>query len=210
MLDLYSWPTPNGLKTTIMLQECGLPYRLHPVNISKNEQFAPDFLKISPNNKIPALVDSEGPGGQPLSLFESGAILIYLADKTGRLLPAEGAARYTVLQWLMFQMGGVGPMLGQAGHFRFFATEKVPYGIERYTAEAKRLYGVMNAQIERTGAYIAGADYSIADIAIYPWLIHNERHGAQWSDYPALKAWFDRISQRPAVQEGLRAFDKQG
>ena len=209
MLDLYSWPTPNGLKTTIMLQECGLPYRLHPVNISKNEQFAPDFLKISPNNKIPALVDSEGPGGQPLSLFESGAILIYLADKTGRLLPAEGAARYTVLQWLMFQMGGVGPMLGQAGHFRFFATEKVPYGIERYTAEAKRLYGVMNAQIERTGAYIAGADYSIADIAIYPWLIHNERHGAQWSDYPALKAWFDRISQRPAVQEGLRAFDKQ-
>ena len=210
MLDLYSWPTPNGLKTTIMLQECGLPYRLHPVNISKNEQFAPDFLKISPNNKIPALVDSEGPGGQPLSLFESGAILIYLADKTGRLLPAEGAARYTVLQWLMFQMGGVGPMLGQAGHFRFFATEKVPYGIERYTAEAKRLYGVMNAQIERTGAYIAGDDYTIADVAIYPWLIHNERHGAQWSDYPALKAWFDRISQRPAVQEGLRAFDKQG
>ena len=167
-----------------MLQECGLPYHLHPVNISKNEQFAPDFLKISLNNKIPALVDSEGPGGQPLSLFESGAILIYLADKTGRLLPAEGAARYTVLQWLMFQMGGVGLMLGQAGHFRFFATEKVPYGIERYTAEAKRLYGVMNAQIERTGAYIAGADYSIADIAIYPWLIHNERHGAQWSDYP--------------------------
>ena len=210
MLDLYSWPTPNGLKTTIMLQECGLPYRLHPVNISKNEQFAPDFLKISPNNKIPALVDSEGPGGQPLSLFESGAILIYLADKTGRLLPAEGAARYTVLQWLMFQMGGVGPMLGQAGHFRFFATEKVPYGIERYTAEAKRLYGVMNAQIERTGAYIAGADYSIADIAIYPWLIHHERHGIDWADYPALKAWFDRISQRPAVQEGLRAFDKQG
>ena len=210
MLDLYSWPTPNGLKTTIMLQECGLLYRLHPVNISKNEQFAPDFLKISPNNKIPALVDSEGPGGQPLSLFESGAILIYLADKTGRLLPAEGAARYTVLQWLMFQMGGVGPMLGQAGHFRFFATEKVPYGIERYTAEAKRLYGVMNAQIERTGAYIAGDDYTIADVAIYPWLIHNERHGAQWSDYPALKAWFDRISQRPAVQEGLRAFDKQG
>ena len=210
MLDLYSWPTPNGLKTTIMLQECGLPYRLHPVNISKNEQFAPDFLKISPNNKIPALVDSEGPGGQPLSLFESGAILIYLADKTGRLLPAEGAGRYTVLQWLMFQMGGVGPMLGQAGHFRFFATEKVPYGIERYTTEAKRLYGVMDAQIGRTGAYIAGADYSIADIAIYPWLIHNERHGAQWSDYPALKAWFDRISQRPAVQEGLRAFDKQG
>ena len=175
MIDLYSWTTPNGFKATIMLEECGLAYRLHPVNIGKNEQFAPDFLKISPNNKIPALVDSEGPGGQPLPLFESGAILIYLADKTGRLLPAAGAARYTVLQWLMFQMGGVGPMLGQAGHFRFFATEKVPYGIERYTAEAKRLYGVMNGQIERTGAFIAGGDYSIADIAIYPWLIHHER-----------------------------------
>ena len=208
MIDLYSWTTPNGFKATIMLEECGLAYRLHPVNIGKNEQFAPDFLKISPNNKIPALVDSEGPGGQPL--FESGAILIYLADKTGHLLPAAGAARYTVLQWLMFQMGGVGPMLGQAGHFRFFATEKVPYGIERYTAEAKRLYGVMNGQIERTGAFIAGGDYSIADIAIYPWLIHHERHGIDWADYPALKAWFDRISQRPAVQKGLKAFEKQG
>ena len=203
MIDLYSWTTPNGFKATIMLEECGLAYRLHPVNIGKNEQFAPDFLKISPNNKIPALVDSEGPGGQPLPLFESGAILIYLADKTGRLLPSAGAARYTVLQWLMFQMGGVGPMLGQAGHFRFFATEKVPYGIERYTAEAKRLYGVMNGQIERTGAFIA-------DIAIYPWLIHHERHGIDWADYPALKAWFDRISQRPAVQKGLKAFEKQG
>ena len=210
MIDLYSWTTPNGFKATIMLEECGLAYRLHPVNIGKNEQFAPDFLKISPNNKIPALVDSEGPGGQPLPLFESGAILIYLADKTGRLLPAAGAARYTVLQWLMFQMGGVGPMLGQAGHFRFFATEKVPYGIERYTAEAKRLYGVMNGQIERTGAFIAGGDYSIADIAIYPWLIHHERHGIDWADYPALKACFDRISQRPAVQKGLKAFEKQG
>ena len=205
MIDLYSWTTPNGFKATIMLEECGLAYRLHPVNIGKNEQFAPDFLKISPNNKIPALVDSEGPGGQPLPLFESGAILIYLADKTGRLLPAAGAARYTVLQWLMFQMGGVGPMLGQAGHFRFFATEKVPYGIERYTAEAKRLYGVMNGQIERTGAFLAGGD-----IAIYPWLIHHERHGIDWADYPALKAWFDRISQRPAVQKGLKAFEKQG
>ena len=192
MIDLYSWTTPNGFKATIMLEECGLAYRLHPVNIGKNEQFAPDFLKISPNNKIPALVDSEGPGGQPLPLFESGAILIYLADKTGRLLPAAGAARYT------------------AGHFRFFATEKVPYGIERYTAEAKRLYGVMNGQIERTGAFIAGGDYSIADIAIYPWLIHHERHGIDWADYPALKAWFDRISQRPAVQKGLKAFEKQG
>ena len=216
MIDLYSWTTPNGFKATIMLEECGLAYRLHPVNIGKNEQFAPDFLKISPNNKIPALVDSEGPGGQPLPLFESGAILIYLADKTGRLLPAAGAApagdraKYDVLQWLMFQMGGVGPMLGQAGHFRFFATEKVPYGIERYTAEAKRLYGVMNGQIERTGAFIAGGDYSIADIAIYPWLIHHERHGIDWADYPALKAWFDRISQRPAVQKGLKAFEKQG
>ena len=210
MLDLYSWTTPNGFKATIMLEECELAYRLHPVNITRNEQFAPDFLKISPNNKIPALVDGEGPGGQPLALFESGAILIYLADKTGRLLPAQGAARYTVLQWLMFQMGGVGPMLGQAGHFRFFAKEKVPYGIERYTAEAKRLYGVMNGQIERTGAFIAGGDYSIADIAIYPWLIHHERHGIDWADYPALKAWFDRISQRPAVQKGLKAFEKQG
>ncbi|MDO5087402.1 MAG: glutathione S-transferase N-terminal domain-containing protein [Comamonadaceae bacterium] len=208
MIDLYSWATPNGQKIHIMLEEYGLPYRVHAVDIHKGEQHAPDFLRISPNNKIPAIVDHEGPGGQPLSLFESGAILIYLAEKAGRFLPADAAGRYTTLQWLMFQMGGVGPMLGQAHHFRIYAPEKVAYGIERYTTEARRLYGVMNRQVERTGAFIAGADYSIADMAIYPWLRSWDKQGIDWADYPALKAWFDRIGERPAVQRGLQVLAK--
>ena len=204
MIDVYSWPTPNGHKVHIMLEECGLPYRAHPINIGQGDQFDPDFLAISPNNKIPAIVDTDGPDGQPLSVFESGAILLYLAGKTGRLLPADVRGRYEVLQWLMFQMGGVGPMLGQAHHFRLYAPERIAYAINRYTTEANRLYGVMDRQIERTGAWIAGADYSIADIAIYPWLRSWQNQGIDWADYPALKAWFDRIDERPAVQRGVK------
>ena len=203
MIDVYSWPTPNGHKVHIMLEECGLPYQVHAINIGKGDQFQPDFLKISPNNKIPAIVDSDGPDGQPISLFESGAILLYLAEKTGRFLPSDVRGRWDVVQWLMFQMGGVGPMLGQAHHFRIYAPEKIGYGIDRYTNEAKRLYGVMNAQIERTGAYIAGSDYTIADIAIYPWLRSWQNQGIDWANYPALKAWFNRIAARPAVQRGV-------
>ena len=204
MIDVYSWPTPNGHKVHIMLEECGLPYRAHPIDIGKGDQFKPAFLAISPNNKIPALIDSDGPDGQPMSVFESGAILLYLAGKTGRFLPVDTRGKYEVLQWLMFQMGGVGPMLGQAHHFRIYAPEKIDYAVTRYTNEARRLYGVMDRQIERTGAYIAGGDYSIADIAIFPWLRSWQNQGVDWADYPALKGWFDRIAQRPAVQRGVQ------
>ncbi|MEZ5606089.1 MAG: glutathione S-transferase N-terminal domain-containing protein [Burkholderiaceae bacterium] len=203
MIDVYSWPTPNGHKVHIMLEECGLPYRVHPIDIGAGKQFQPAFLAISPNNKIPALVDPDGPGGQPISLFESGAILLYLAGKTGQLLPPGERGRFEVLQWLMFQMGSVGPMLGQAHHFRIYAPEPIDYAVNRYTNEARRLYGVMDRQLERTGAYIAGADYSIADIAIFPWLRSWQNQGIDWADYPALKAWFDRIAARPAVQRGV-------
>ena len=204
MIDVYSWPTPNGHKVHIMLEECGLPYRVHPINIGQGDQFDADFLAISPNNKIPALVDSEGPDGKPMSVFESGAILLYLAGKTGCFLPTDVRAKYEVLQWLMFQMGGVGPMLGQAHHFRIYAPERIAYAINRYTNEARRLYGVMDQQIARTGAWIAGGDYSIADIAIYPWLRSWENQGIDWTDYPALKTWFDRVGARPAVQRGVK------
>ena len=204
MIDVYSWPTPNGHKVHIMLEECGLPYRVHPIDIGAGDQFKPAFLAISPNNKIPALVDPDGPGGQPISLFESGAILLYLAGKTGQFLPPDERGRFEVLQWLMFQMGGVGPMLGQAHHFRIYAPEKIDYAVNRYTNEARRLYGVMDRQIEHTGAYIAGAGYSIADIAIFPWLRSWDNQGIDWSDYPALKRWFDRIAARPAVQRGVQ------
>ena len=204
MIDVYSWPTPNGHKVHIMLEECGLPYRVHPIDIGAGDQFKPAFLAISPNNKIPALVDPDGPGGQPISLFESGAILLYLAGKTGQFLPPDERGRFEVLQWLMFQMGGVGPMLGQAHHFRIYAPEKIDYAVNRYTNEARRLYGVMDRQIERTGAYIAGTDYGIADIAIFPWLRSWDNQGIDWADYPALKRWFDRIAARPAVQRGVQ------
>ena len=204
MIDVHSWPTPNGHKVHIMLEECGLPYRVHPVDIGAGDQFKPAFLAISPNNKIPAIVDSDGPDGQPISVFESGAILLYLAGKTGQFLPPDTRGKFEVLQWLMFQMGGVGPMLGQAHHFRIYAPEPIDYAVSRYTNEARRLYGVMDRQIERTGAYIAGADYSIADIAIFPWLRSWQNQGIAWADYPALKAWFDRIAARPAVQRGVQ------
>lgn len=202
MIEVYSWPTPNGHKVHIMLEECGLAYRVHPIDIGAGDQFAPAFLAISPNNKIPAITDPVGPDGKPISLFESGAILLYLAGKTGKLLPADVRGKYEVLQWLMFQMGGVGPMLGQAHHFRIYAPEKLPYAIDRYTNEAKRLYGVINKRLAHA-TYIAGAEYSIADIAVFPWLRSWKNQGVEMSDYPHLKGWFDEIAKRPAVQRGL-------
>ena len=202
MIEVYSWATPNGHKVHIMLEECGLPYRAHAVDIGAGDQFKPEFLAISPNNKIPAIVDPDGPDGQPISLFESGAILLYLAGKTGRFLPADTRGRYEVLEWLMFQMGGVGPMLGQAHHFRIYAPEKVPYAIERYTNEARRLYGVMNRRLAKS-PYIGGADYSIADIAIFPWLRSWQNQGIDWNDFPHLRRWFDEVAARPAVVRGV-------
>ncbi len=201
MIEVYSWPTPNGHKVHIMLEECGLPYRVHPVDIGSGAQFAPEFLAISPNNKIPAITDPDGPDGEPISLFESGAILLYLAGKTGRFLPAGTAAKYEVLQWLMFQMGGVGPMLGQSHHFRIYAPEKIPYAVDRYTNEAKRLYGVMNKRLARS-KYLGGAEYSVADMAVYPWLRSWKNQGIDWNDHPHLRGWFDEIGARPAVQRG--------
>ncbi len=206
MIDVHSWPTPNGHKVHIMLEECGLrlgrDWRVHPVNIGKGDQFEPAFLKISPNNKIPALVDPDGPDGQPISLFESGAILLYLAAKTGKFLPKSDRAKFKVLEWLMFQMGGVGPMLGQNHHFRQYAPEKIGYAIDRYTNEARRLYGVMDRQL-KAQKFIAGNQYSIADIAIFPWLRNWQNQGIDWADFPHLKQWFDTIAARPAVQRGV-------
>ncbi len=201
-VEVYSWPTPNGHKVHIMLEECGLSYRVHPVDIGAGEQFAPAFLALSPNNKIPALTDPDGPGGQPISLFESGAILLYLAGKTGKLLPADVRGKYEVLQWLMFQMGSVGPLLGQAHHFRIYAPEKLPYAIERYTREAQRLYGVLNKRLAHA-TYLGGLEYSIADIAVFPWLRSWKNQGVELADYPHLKGWFDEIAKRPAVQRGV-------
>jgi GST-like protein len=202
MIQVYSWATPNGHKVHIMLEECALPYSVVAVDIGTGDQFKPDFLAISPNNKIPALVDPDGPDGTPISLFESGAILLYLAGKTGRFMPADTRGKYDVLQWLMFQMGGVGPMLGQAHHFRNYAPDKLPYAIDRYTNEAKRLYRVMNDRLARS-RYIAGPEYTIADIAIYPWLRSWKNQGIDWSDHPHLKGWFDEIGARPAVMRGV-------
>ncbi|MFW2354767.1 glutathione binding-like protein [Hydrogenophaga sp.] len=206
MINVHSWPTPNGHKVHVMLEECGLrlgrDWQVHAVNIGQGDQFKPEFLKISPNNRIPALVDSDGPDGKPISLFESGAILLYLAAKTGKFLPKSDRAKFKVLEWLMFQMGGVGPMLGQAHHFRIYAPEKIEYAVNRYTNEAKRLYGVMNKQLEHQ-KFIAGNQYSIADIAIFPWLRSWQNQGIDWVDYPHLKVWFDKIAARPAVQRGV-------
>lgn len=204
MIHAYSWPTPNGHKIHIMLRECALEFEMHPIDIGKGEQFDPAFLKISPNNRIPAIVDEEGPGGKPLSLFESGAILIYLADKTGKFLPGmdRPADRYRVLEWLMFQMGGVGPMLGQNHHFRVYAPDKIQYAIDRYTNEAARLYGVIDRRLENS-KYLGGDDYSIADMATFPWLRGHERQGQDLNDTPHLKKWFEDIEARPAVAEAV-------
>lgn len=202
MIEVFSWATPNGHKVHIALEEMGLPYRAFGIDIGKGDQFHPDFLKIAPNNRIPAIVDPDGPGGKPLSLFESGAILIYLAEKTGKFLSADPASRYTTFQWLMWQMGGLGPMLGQAHHFRLYAPEKIPYGIDRYSNEAKRLYGVLDKRLSEV-PYLAGADYSIADMACWPWMRFPDRQGVNRDDFPHFKRWFDAIAARPAVQKGI-------
>jgi GST-like protein len=202
MIDVYSWATPNGHKVHVMLEETGLDYRVHPIDIGAGDQFKPEFLAISPNNKIPAIVDSDGPGGTSLSLFESGAILIYLAEKTGQFLPVDPAGRYATLQWLMFQMGGLGPMLGQTHHFRIYAPQQIEYAVNRYTNEAKRLYGVMDAQLAKT-AYLAGDGYTIADIAAFPWTRSWQNQGVDLADYPNVKRWHETIAARPAVQRGV-------
>ncbi len=201
MIDLYTWGTPNGRKVSVMLEETGLPYRVHPIDISKGEQFRPDFVALNPNSKIPAIVDDEGPGG-PISLFESGAILIYLAEKTGQLLARDPRRRAETLVWLMFQMGGVGPMFGQAHHFLRAAPEPVPYGIERYTKETRRLYGVMDKRLGAV-AYLAG-EYSIADVATFPWVARHEWHKVALADFPNVARWYDAIGARPAVARGMR------
>jgi GSH-dependent disulfide-bond oxidoreductase len=203
MIEVFSWPTPNGHKVHVMLEECGLPYRVTPVDIGAGEQFKPQFLAISPNNKIPALTDPQGPDGKPISLFESGAILVYLASKTGRFLPKTDRERFEVLQWLMFQMGGVGPMLGQAHHFRLYAPEKIGYAIDRYSNEARRLYGVIDRRLAQS-SFLGGDEYSIADIATFPWLRSWENQGITLSDYPHLETWFHAIEARPAVQRGVK------
>jgi len=207
MIDVYSWATPNGHKVHIMLEECGYrlgrDWRAIPVNIGTGDQFKPEFLKISPNNKIPALVDPHGPDGKPISVFESGAILVYLASKTGKFLPKSDRAKFEVLQWLMFQMGGVGPMLGQNHHFRLYAPEKIEYAINRYTNEAKRLYGVLDRRLAES-KYPGGSQYSIADMATFPWLRNWQNQGVALDEYPHVKKWFEGIAARPAVQRGVQ------
>jgi len=201
MIELHTWTTPNGRKVSIMLEECGLPYSVHKVNIGQGEQFKPEFLSISPNNRIPGIVDPDGPDGKPLKLFESGAILVYLAGKAGKFLPASTRGKYIALQWLMFQMGGVGPMFGQAHHFLRAAPEQVPYGIQRYTDEARRLYGVLDRRLAEA-AYLAD-EYSIADIATFPWIARHEWHKVDLAEFPNVKRWYDTINRRPAVVRGM-------
>ncbi len=202
MIEAWTWPTPNGHKLHIMLEEVGLPYTVIPIDIRAGDQFRAEFLAITPNHRIPAIVDPDGPGGQRFTLFESGAILIYLAEKTGKLLPADPAQRYTCLQWLMFQMGGVGPMFGQYNHFAVYAPEKLPYAIERYTNEVRRLHRVLDKRLSES-AYLAGAEYSIADIASFPWIRNPDRRGIDLAEFPAVKRWHDAIAARPAVQRGV-------
>ena len=200
MIQLYTWGTPNGKKVSIMLEEIGMPYEVHPINIGQGDQMKPEYLAINPNNKIPSIIDPDGPGGKPFTLFESGAILMYLAEKSGKLWPADVRQRYTVIQWLMFQMGGVGPMFGQANYF-YRLEEKNPQAIDRFKKEALRLYNVLN-QALREHEYLAG-EYSIADIATYPWVGRHEGHHVKLEEFPHVKRWFDQISQRPAVQRGM-------
>ena len=202
MIDLYTWTTPNGRKVSIMLEERALPYRVHPINIGQGEQFGPEYLKINPNGKIPSIIDPEGPGGEPITMMESGAIFIYLAGKTGKLLAAAVRDRYVALQWLMFQMGGVGPIFGQVHHFLRAAKEQVPYAIERYTRETRRLYGVLNERLKDREFLADG--YSVADIATYPWVARHEWHKTDLNDFAHVKRWFDAISARPAVKRGMK------
>jgi GSH-dependent disulfide-bond oxidoreductase len=203
-IDLYYWPTPNGWKISIMLEECGLPYKFIPVNIGKGEQFTPEFIAISPNNRMPAIVDhAPASGDAPIAVFESGAILQYLAEKTGRFLPADLRGRYKTLQWLMWQMGGLGPMAGQNGHFLLYAPEKIPYAIDRYSKEVDRLYGVLNAQLGATQAYVAGSDYSIADMAIFPWVRTHKAQQVDLAKFAHVERWYNALFERPAVKRGL-------
>ena len=202
MIDLYTWTTPNGSKVSVMLEEIGLPYSVHPINIGKDDQFKPEFVALNPNSKIPAIVDPEGPGGKPLNIFESGAILIYLAEKTGKLLSTDPRARIETLEWLMFQMAGVGPMFGQRHHFYRNAPEKVPYALERYTKETHRLYGVLDKRLAAS-EFLAGGAYSIADIATYPWVARWEWHELNWASFPNVERWFKALGARPAVQRGM-------
>ena len=202
MIDLHYWPTPNGWKISIMLEETGLPYRVVPVNIGRGEQFKPEFLALSPNNRMPAIVDHDPPGGgAPIGVFESGAILLYLGDKTGQFLPRDLRGRTETTQWLMWQMGGLGPMAGQAHHFRQYAPEKIAYGIDRYTKEVNRLYGVMNRRLADR-PFLAG-DYSIADMAAYPWVVPYKNQGQDLEEFPNVKRWFEAMAARPAVERGL-------
>ena len=204
MIDLYYWPTPNGWKISLMLEECGLAYTMKPVNIGKGDQFTPEFLAFSPNNRMPAIRDhAPVDGGAPVTVFESGAILIYLAEKTGRFLPNDLRKRKAVLEWLMWQMGGLGPMAGQNGHFLLYAPEKIGYAIARYGNEVNRLYGVLDGQLQRTGAFVAGEDYSIADMAIFPWVRTYKAQQVRLDDFPHVKAWFDRVLARPATHPAL-------
>ena len=201
MIELHTWTTPNGRKVSVMLEECGLPYSVHKVNIGQGEQFKPEFLAISPNNRIPGILDPDGPDGKPLKLFESGAILVYLSGKTGKFLPSSTRGKYIALQWLMFQMGGVGPMFGQAHHFLRAAPEQVPYGIKRYSDETRRLYGVLDKRLSQA-AYLAD-EYSIADIATFPWIARHEWHKVDLAEFPNVKRWYDTINRRPAVVRGM-------
>jgi GSH-dependent disulfide-bond oxidoreductase len=201
-IELFTAATPNGFKASIALEELGLGYEVKPVDLRLGDQFKPEFLRVSPNNKIPCIVDKRGPAGREIAVFESGAILVYLAEKTGRLLATSGSERYAALQWLFFQVGGIGPMLGQAHHFRMYSPEKIPYAIERYTNEAKRLYGVVDRRLSQT-RYLAGDDYTIADIANLPWLLGHERQGVDIAQYPHLARWMDELRARPAVRRGL-------
>jgi len=207
MIDLYTWSTPNGHKLHIMLEETGLEYNIHPIDITAGEQFDPAFLRISPNNKIPAMIDQNGPNEEPISMFESGAMLIYLADKSGQFIPGDYRQRMVVLQWLMFQMAHVGPMLGQAHHFRKYARQEIPYAIKRYTNEAKRLYGVLDKRLDEN-EYLGGEQYTIADIAVFPWLRSADDQGVDRSEYPNVSRWFNTINERPAVSRGLQVMDE--
>ncbi|MCZ2496323.1 thiol:disulfide oxidoreductase [Xylophilus sp. Kf1] len=207
MIDLYYWTTPNGHKVSIFLEEAALPYQVHGVNISQNDQFKPEFLKIAPNNRIPAIVDQQpADGGAPLPMFESGAILLYLAEKIGRFIPADLRGRQEVSQWLFWQMGGLGPMAGQNHHFGTFAPEKIPYAIERYVKETARLYGVLDRRLADRD-YVAG-DYSIADMAIYPWIVPHTRQRQDLADFPNVQRWFERIAARPAVQRAYALVER--
>jgi GST-like protein len=202
MIDVYSWPTSNGRKVNIMVEEVGVAYTMHPIEIGKGDQFTPAFTAINPNQKIPAIVDQDGPGGAPYTLFESGAILMYLAEKCGQFLPQDTAARFEVVQWLMFQMGGVGPIFGQTHHFRRAATERVPYALKRFTDETRRLWGVLDTRL-KNNEWLAAGEYTVADIATFPWTMRHEWQGIALEEFPNVKRWFEAIEARPAVRKGL-------